>query len=195
MQIAETRTTDDFPEGAILIREDMPDGKEPRLTKVTDRTGTAILWERNETEDAGEVVGAGEVGDAVQPEYPKVACEICGFIAGNKGALTGHLRAKHPAIAVEDTKAEGPWREVKDPRFLDAVFGKKERALPKPAIQALENLLSNATFQSVRKVGDRPMEDFFYGFASGMQAALAIVCGTLGYNTDFLNEKNTDMDT
>ncbi len=180
MQIAETQTTDDFPEGAILIREDMPNGEKPRLTKVTDRTGTAVLWERDETE-VPEVIVPDLPLEAL-PEYPKVACEVCGLVAGNKGALTGHVRAKHPEPALDNLR----------PAPLERLDGK---TLPRPVIQALENLLSNATFQSVRKVGDRPMEDFWYGFASGMQAALAVVCGTLGYNTDFLNEKNTEIDT
>lgn len=176
MLIPETETTDDFPEGAIKVW----DSGGTLLLKVTDRTGTAILWERNGTKD--EVVG---VADAAQPApvYPKVACEVCGLVAGNKGALTGHMRAKHPLAGLPPML--GPPQHPTD----------NGRDLPHPVIQALESLLSNATFQSVRKVGDKPMEDFFYGFASGMQAALAIVCGAVGYNTDFLNQENPDVDT
>lgn len=173
MKIPETQTSDDFPDGAIKQWDDKDNSHV--LVKVTDRTGTAVLWERDGTANNAVV-------ELPKPDYPKVACDVCGFVAGNKGALTGHVRAKHPEPALDGLKPTPLGRG-------------RDFPLPRPVIQALENLLSNATFQSVRKVGDRPMEDFWYGFASGMQAALAIVCGTLGYNTDFLNEENTEIDT
>lgn len=193
MKIAETQTEVDFPSHAILTRN-----ADDVLTKVVDRTGTQVLWERNsvgegtgkpadgeEQKEAGEAEESGGVVES-GPAYPKIACDVCGQVCGNAGALTSHIRAKHPIAAQQGVPA------VPLPTPDLSVEG---RTLPRPVIQALENLLSNATFQSIRKVGDKPMEDFFYGFASGMQAALAIVCGSLGYNTDFLNEEITDAAT
>lgn len=173
MKIAETQTNDDFPDGAIKLWGG-ESGTE--LLKVTDKTGTAVLWERNGTEEQP----AAEPPPAVSGKPAvKAPCDLCPTICGNAGALALHKKAKHPPVAA-----------VVEESYASSDHG---RALPQPAIQALENLLSNAMFQSVRKIGDKPMEDFFYGFASGMQAALAIVCGSLGYNTDFLNEENSDL--
>ena len=57
--------------------------------------------------------------------------------------------------------------------------------LPPPIETTLRVLLGNAQFQTVRDIS-RNRQEYFFGYLMGMQEAIGIFCGALGYNVDFL---------
>ena len=169
MQIAETETDTNFPDNAIKIHADNGSGA---LLRVMDKTGTKVLWEAPETEP--------ESSEPKPVGAPKLFCTPCDRPFQNVGAKMSHDRSKHPSAVISQRKVE----VVEEP-----VLG---RELPAPVQQAILGLLGNTDFQTLRRPDDKPLQEFFFGFSSGIQAALAIVCGALSYSTAFLGQEKED---